>query len=124
MNQRGLVHPDMLERLRANHLPDTATIQEATATLDSYGQPSVTWSAVTGLSDLGCRLAPWSQDQERRLPEMVTTETTHVLLLAGHYATITTAMRALVSGVAYDITAVRHDGNEASTWLGLEVISG
>jgi hypothetical protein len=26
--------------------------------------------------------------------------------------------------VGYDIVAVRHDGNEATTWLGLEVISG
>lgn len=124
MHQRGLVHPAMLERLRANHLPDLCTIQQATATPDSYGQPTVTWAAVLGLSDLGCRLAPWSPEQERRLPEMVQTETTHVLLLAGHYAMITTAMRAVVSGTAYDITAVRHDGNEASTWLGLEVISG
>lgn len=124
MNQRGLVHPDMLERLRANHLPDTCTIEAATETLDSYGQPSVTWSAVSGLSSLGCRLAPWSQEQERRLPELVTTTTTHVLLLAAHYPAITTEMRAVVSGVSYDITAVRHDGNEASTWLGLEVISG
>lgn len=124
MQQRGLVHPTMLQRLRANHLPDTCTIQQATATADGYGQPTLTWSAVLGLSDLGCRLAPWSPEQERRLPEMVQTERTHVLLLDGHYAAITTAMRAVVSGTAYDITAVRHDGNAASTWLGLEVISG
>jgi head-tail adaptor len=123
MQQRGVVHPDLVERLRANHLPDTCTIQQATETLDGYGQPSATWSDVTGLAGLPCRLAPWSQDQERRLPEMVQTQATHVAAM-GYAATITTRMRAVIGGVGYDIVAVRHDGNEATTWLGLEVISG
>lgn len=124
MNQRGLVHPAMLERLRANHLPETATVQAATATLDGYGQPSVTWAAAPGLSDVGCRLAPLSAEQKRRLPEMVMVRATHSLALAGHYPAITTAMRVVVAGQAYDVLAVRHDGNAASTWLTLEVVSG
>lgn len=124
MNQYGVVHPDLLQCLRANHLPDTCAIQAATATLDTYGQETVSWATVSGEAALGCRLAPWSQEQERRLPEMVQVQATHVLLLAGYYPTITVAMRAVVGGVAYDIKAVRHDGNEASTWLGLEVVNG
>lgn len=123
MQQRGLVHPDLVECLRANHLPSLVTIQQATETLDDYGQPTLAWANVTGLVGLPCRLAPWSQEQERRLPEMVQTEATHVLAMA-YAAAITTAHRAVVDGVSYDITAVRHDGNEATTWLGLEVIGG
>ena len=123
MQQRGLVHPDLVERLRANHLPDTCTIQQATETLDGYGQPSQAWANVADLVGLPCRLAPRSEEQERRLPELVETQATHVLAMA-YAAAITTQMRAVVDSVSYDITAVRHDGNAATTWLGLEVISG
>jgi hypothetical protein len=45
-----------------------------------------------------------------------------VIALAGRYASITPAMRAVVDGVTYDITEVRGDGQGATTYLGVKVV--
>lgn len=124
MNERGLVHPLMLPTLGSEFFPASAMIQAATESQADDGQVLRTWASVSGLSALTGRLGPASEAQERRLPGLVVVGVTHVLGLTGYYPEITTAHRAVVAETAYDILAVRHDGNSASTWLGLEVISG
>lgn len=121
MNERGLVHPSMLLALGSDFFPVSVTIEAATETQAANGQVTLTWSAA--LTGLAGRLGPANAAQERRLPSLVVTNVSHVLALAGNYA-IATAQRAVVDGVAFNILAVQHDGNSATTWLGLEVVSG
>lgn len=123
MNERGLVHPLMLTTLGSDFFPADVAIQAATESQASDGQVTRTWADVSGLDELDGRLGPASEAQERRLPGLVVVGVTHVLALAGYYGSITTAHRAVVDDDAFNVLAVRHDGNSASTWLGLEVVS-
>ena len=116
MQQRGLIHPQMMERVQPNFYPSRCTIQQATETQDSYGQPMPDWGDLAGMIDLPCRIAPRST-QERRTPAQVYVTATHQVSLAGYYPNIVEAMQSVVDGVAYNIEGVEHDGNHKTTRL-------
>jgi SPP1 family predicted phage head-tail adaptor len=121
-----LVSSRMLDGL-TKFFPASCTIQSATLTRDGFGQPIQSWSTVTGLSSLAVRVASATaiiSGNEFRALGILTEETTHIALLQGHYATITPAMQAVIAGVTYNITAVRHDGSDLATYLGLKLVVG
>jgi head-tail adaptor len=102
--------------------PSACTIQVSTATQDAAGQPVLTWSTLAGHSALDCRVAP-AMAEERKRDDLVLDRTTHTIALAGYYATITPAMRAIVGTSTYDILGVEYDGNGMTTRLRVEIVT-
>lgn len=125
MASNPLIHSALLSRLVYHFYPSEATIQQYTATADSYGAEVRTWADVVDLKDLPCAVVP-----SQRLHGSATSPvggtvimSTHRIALAGHYPMITPGMRAVVGGVAYDIMSVEHDSHEKMTSLGVQVAS-
>jgi len=114
------IHPRMFEELTAFY-PAVCAVQAATEVRDEVGQPIEAWANVPGLDALPCRVSP-SGGSERRQPNQVYSLSTHVINLAGHYATISTKHRAVVALQAYDILLVEHDGNQQMTKLVCQVV--
>jgi hypothetical protein len=115
-----IVHPRMLEGLAAFY-PSLCTIQSAVEPQDTVGQPVVA-SYTDVLQALPCRVSP-AGAREMKLPNQTYGVASHTINLRGHYPSITTAMRALVDGVAYDVLAVEHDGNAYTTRLQVQVVT-
>lgn len=109
----------MLNRLQAFY-PQVCLVQVNTPVQDAAGQPLPGWD--TAMSPIRCRLSPVSALESKR-QEMTVTVGTHVIALAGHYGGITTDMRAVVDGQAYDILGVDHDGQAHTTRLRVQVVS-
>ena len=114
------VHPRLFSTL-TNFYPDTADIQQRTDTRDAVGQPIPAWATVSGLGAVACRVSP-TGGGERKQANQIYTLSTHVINLAGNYIQITTKMRAVVSGVTYDILLVEHDGNGGMSKLVCQVV--
>lgn len=121
MRQHGIVHPEMMERVRPNFYPSLCTIREASATQDAYGQIGEGWNDLPGHVGLPCRVAPKSA-QERRSAEQIYVNATHHIALPGFYPAIEETMSAVVDGVTYGIEAVEWDGNSETTRLFVRVI--
>ncbi len=106
--------------------PSTCAIKQRTDVADAVGQPIPTWSTVVGLSAIACRVAPVTalgQSRREALPEMFKSTTANVVLLAGYYATITTAMRVVIGSVTYTILAVLPDSELLCTELVVEAVT-
>lgn len=116
MNQRGIIHPDMLARVQPNFYPSMCTIRAATITRDAYGQPQQTWHDLAGHTNLHCRIAPRST-QERMSPAQVYVVATHHIALGGYYPTIDETMQVIAEGIVYEIEGVEWDGNRKMTRL-------
>lgn len=116
-----LVHPRLFQALAAFY-PSLCTIQQATETRDAAGQPIPAWANLAGHVDIDCRLGP-AGGGERKAVNQVYTIATHTIHLAGYYPSITTKMRAVVDGAAYDILLTASDGNEHHTKLVCQVVS-
>lgn len=115
-----LVRGRMLARL-GQFFPARVTLQKALATRDGVGQAHLAWSDVQSLADVRGQLAPASEEKLRLLG-LTVERTTHVLGLDGCYAGITPAMRAVVDGVAYEVTGVRTDSLGIRTYVGLKLV--
>lgn len=115
-NQLGIIHPQMLARVRPNFYPSLCTIQEATDTADSYGQPIPAWDDLADHIDLACRIAPDSGNEMRSQIQIYAVHGWTVAL-NGYYPDILETMRAVVDDVIYDILQVQHDGNNQTTRL-------
>lgn len=115
-NKLGIVHPNMLGGL-AGFYPSLCTIRTATETQSATGAVQHSWADAPGLVGLRCRLAPAANSANREVRAEAGTyvELTFTIALAGYYPTITEKMQAIVDGVAYDVQAVAHDGNHATT---------
>jgi hypothetical protein len=124
MQQRGVIHPDMLDRLRVpvdDFYPSLCTIASASVVQDEYGQEEGVLTPVEGLTNLPCRIAPRSSG-ETRSTQQVYAEASHHVALAGYYPAIQTTHAAQVDGVTYDIEGVEHDGNHTMTRLFLRLV--
>lgn len=115
-----LISSRMLDGLTA-FFPSLCTIKGATLAQDAYGEPTETWTTVSGLSSLAARVAP-AREREYQAVGLLVEESTHLAALQGYYVTITPAMRAVIDGVAYDVTGVHHDGQATMTYLGLKLV--
>lgn len=116
-----LIDPDVLAGLvTSGFFPATCDIQANTPTRSSSGYPTPAWGNVSGLTAIPCTVAR-REAVEQRLPDLVTTDTTHIIALAGDYPTITPKHRAVVEGTSYDILGVRTDIHDVMTWLSAEI---
>jgi len=118
-NKLGIVHPKMLAGL-GDFYPSLCTIQAATETQSATGAVQQGWADVPWLVNLRCRIAPAQFGQagrEVRAEAGTYGEAVYTVALAGCYLAITEQHQALVDGQPYDIQAVAHDGNGATTEL-------
>ena len=116
-----LIHPRLLSGLAATFYPSLCTIQEATEVQDAYGEPIATWANVAGLVNLPCAVAPPNlgspEKSEVKKSDGTIEIITHHIAIAGHYPAITNKMRAVISGINYDIMAVEIDSHATMTRL-------
>ncbi len=118
-----VVHPRLLQSL-ATFYPSRCTIQTA-ANINVKGDViKAPWSDLAGHVSIPCRVAPATgRSREVRLADQVYAIASHTVALAGHYPDIRPSMRAVVDGRAYDIEAVEHDGQGATTWLQTRIVT-
>lgn len=87
----------------AGALPDEAVVQRVTEVSDGGGGTTTEWA---DLATLACRIAPAGGGEGGQEAGRVEDETTHVVTLAAG-ADVTAADRLVISGVTYEVTAVR-----------------
>jgi hypothetical protein len=105
----------------------TCTIQErGTETADAVGQMIPAWPDLTGHVDIACRVAPLEASRaagRRQLDDMTVSTTARVIVLAGCYPSITTAMRAVVASTTYTIVRILTDSEALCTELVVEKVT-
>jgi head-tail adaptor len=116
-----IVHGSLLARL-GRFYPSAVTIQTRTATTSPSGEQTYTWANLIGHVALPCWIA-FSGGQEIKRADGTIAITTHKIAIAGHYAGILPTMRAVSGGVTYDILAVAHDSQGATTSLLCQVVT-
>ena len=105
MVRRPILSSRVLDRLGDTFWPDSVDIQAPTEVRDSVGGVSFTWAGVTDLVDLRGRLGVATVGyQKGEVPSVVTKAP--VVALKGYYPSITTLMRAMINGLAYEIVGV------------------
>ncbi len=123
---RALIDQRMLDHL-GDFYPSRCNIQARTDAQDGYGEPIPTWANLAGHVNLPCALAPFviasPQQAEMRRPDGTIVVATHHLSIAGHFPSITPSMRAVVSGVTYNILSVEWDSLGQTTRCRLELLS-
>ena len=117
-----LVHARWLAAT-ANLYPSLCTIESPANTNVDGDIIEAPWTAVVGLVGLTCRVSPAGSGRENRTSDMVYSTTTHTITLAGRYTTILPHMRALVSGLYYDIEAITFDGDWIMTRLAARILT-
>lgn len=107
----------------ANLYPSMCTI-EAPANTNTKGDIiEAPWAAVTGLSNLPCRVSPAGSGSKRRGSDMTYSTTTHTITIAGRYTTILPHYRAAVGSLYYDIEAITYDGEGIMTRLAARILT-
>jgi hypothetical protein len=126
MRQATTTDPAMLAEL-AGFFDSTCTIRKkGAASSDTVGQPTTAFGDYAGHVDLACRVAPLSSlssGGRKTLPEMVVSTTAVIIMLAGNYPTITTAMHAVVGSTTYQVVNVIGDSEALCTELVAEVVT-
>ena len=122
----ALLHPDMLTAL-ADFFPHSGTIQEATNS-NVAGTVSQSWATLSGHSGLACVVARASTgNREYRRDQMTVTTATHQVRIRGHYPSIGTDNRIVVTttnrSLTLNILSVKHDSQETQTLLDCEVVT-
>lgn len=125
MRAQTITAPALLSAL-SGLFDKTCTIKEkGTETADAVGQLIPAWPTLTGHSAIACRFAPAATSRRSREPneQMTVSTATDVVMLQGYYPLITTAMRAVVGAVTYQVVKVTHDSEELCTELDVEVVT-
>lgn len=101
----------------------TVTIQQYTATQNTYGEEVKTWSNVPGLVNLRASIAPVNGREVKR-PDGIVAVSPWRIALGSQHTNIIPKMRAVGSnGMIYDILAVEHDSHGHQTSLDVEIVT-
>jgi len=122
MQQRGIVHPALLDRVQPNFYPSLCTIQELGTAQDEYGQETGEPVDLEDHINVPCRIAPVVAPSEQRSSQQVFVEGKYAVALNGYYPAIEEDMVAVVDGTIYDIEFVAHDGNQQTTRLNVRLV--
>jgi head-tail adaptor len=114
-------HPRLLTSL-VRLFGQSVDIQSDAGTQDTSGQVIPSWVDLAGHTDLPCRVAP-AGGQEARERNQTYAVTTHTIIIAGYYPTITAKMRAVVGAVNYDIETVGCDSEHLTTRLSVRIVT-
>lgn len=120
MGRRSIISPRLTASLvAAGHYPQTVTIQAATATRASNGEPIDTWVNVSGMANLSAAIAPAGGSE----PDTSVGEwsiTSAKILLPAAYPTLAVGQRAVDDlGRTWDIQAI--DIGPFGEWTNLSV---
>ncbi len=119
---RALVHPRMVSGLK-NFYPQTCTIQSPGPERSAHGQKQPEWTDLANHIAIPCRRAAGGGSETRTVKQTFTVRMPSIAL-KGYFPEITTKMRAVVDGSEIcNIVQVRHDAQQASTSLDVEVVS-
>lgn len=113
------------ETAKAGQFPNLCTLQAISGSLDSLGAEVMTFSNVTGLVNIPCHNAPPARSSvagshELRMKDRLSEKQERHVLLKGYFPTITKKMRAVIDGVAWNITGVESDAFDTLTRLYVE----
>ena len=125
MRAQGFTSAAVVDRLSAL-FDQTCTIQHNEGTTaDAAGQPTPNWQALTGHVGLACRIAPaaLAPTGQSRRAEMVVDRATHIIVLPGPYPDVTTAMRAVVGSISYQIVRIVRDSEQLLCELEVELVT-
>lgn len=115
MQERGIVHARLLTTLTPNFYPSLCTMQEPHAVSNASGDETTAPTAVTGLVDLACRIAP-ANTRETRAAQQTYVEGMMQVDLAGYYPSITSKMIAVIDGKSWSMEGEpQSDGQQATT---------
>jgi head-tail adaptor len=121
--RRAPIDPRLFPKIAATWFPLRVTIQQSVETRDKYGAVKNTWGNVAGMTGIPGTIVPNSQTEVRG-QQFVQTETTHQIMLGGHFPAITPKMRARGDdGGVYDITGVEADPWHSFTQLRVRVLT-
>jgi len=113
---RALLHPSMGERLTVFY-PSLCTIQEYTEMQDpDSGEITKTWANLADHIDLSCAVAS-TGGQEVKMPDQTYVVANFAISFPAQHPAITELMRAVVSGITYDILLVVPDSHTTFTKL-------
>jgi hypothetical protein len=122
--QTTFIDSRMAGALGTGPFPSLCTIQSATDSTGAGGEPVRTWSDVTGMSGIPCRVSLRAGRQVLGTSLEFGT-TTHRISLAGDYPAITRQNRAIVGDITYLVRYCSPAGcPNAVTVLECSVISG
>lgn len=116
-----LVHPQLMQTLQRDFFKQSCRIEQAAKSQNTTGQETKTWSAVPGWESIPCRKTP-AGGGERRTQQGVYLDATHTIVLATALNGLTTAMRAVVDGKAYDILLVEPDSEGITMRLTCRIV--
>ena len=124
-NQPPLVHPDLLVALGAvGYFPSLCAIQVVVETQDAAGGISRVGVDIPGKEAKPCRIAPArTGDNEIRRDAYTVEIATWDISLQVIDTDIIPKNRVVISGVTYDILAVRHDSVGRRTLLKTRIIT-
>ena len=123
----SIVHPDLLASMPRVY-PAVVTIQAATETQGDDYSVVQAWANVSGITAVRGSLAAATAEETRRA-DMTGIKVTHVCDLAAYYPQITASHRAQIARASgevaqtFNITGVKHDSQDGSTRLELEIVS-
>jgi head-tail adaptor len=97
-----------------DYFPSLCTIQEDVGVADAHGVIVEDWQDVH--VDIPCAHGP-NKGTEIKQPDQTYVVSNYAVSLMGHYPGVTEKMRAVVSGVAYDILLVQSSSHGGATRL-------
>lgn len=118
----------MFAGLKRSFYPSVLTVQASVAVTSPTGTITHTWTNVTDMVALPCRVAP-AGGGEARTQEQVLSQLTQTCVIPLDLRNITVLMRAQVDGEIFNVVSVDYDGqnllggSRQSTRLTLEVVS-
>jgi len=121
--ERTIIHYGMLDKL-FRFFPRTVTIQQfIPGTQDTYGEKTIgTWTAITALTDLPCRIGPASGGEQKR-PDITPVLYDYRIVIAGYYDSIQENYRAVMDDdTAFDIVRIEHDSQQITTPLLVKLV--
>lgn len=111
--------------MKASTLRHRITIQEATTAQDTYGQPSLTWSAVTTVWAAVEPLVGKENFVRDANQEIAETQHLFKIRYSSTTKTITQKMRVLYENEAFDILAVQNiSGRKKMLYIYCKVVEG
>lgn len=135
MNQYGVLNASLLmqKATSTGWFQSLCTIQEPSGAY-SRGVRTGAWVNIAGLTNIECMDAPLGfgpgiKSMEQKTAQEIASEGVRHVLLNGYYSQLDglnwglIGWRAIVDGVAYDISAAERDSQKSQTRLSLKLVT-
>lgn len=112
---RGIIDERFMATM-ADYFPSLCTIQQDEGLTDAHGVVVENWQNLVDHVDIPCAHGP-DKGTEVKQPDQTYVVSNYIISLRGYYPMITEKMRAVVSGVAYDILLAQSSSHGKTTRL-------